>query len=135
MLRHALAIGPLLISTMALGEGKDASYYCTDQFGAGLAFNLQTKQWGDAFFTPDKAFVLRMQYLGDKRDDLFGDIQRYSVTITPQGSNDGQKCVGRNWNAAPGEVNIYDKDDIECWTSFGRLQKTLRSAWKRPLPG
>src|SRR5439155_22190324 len=40
---------------------------CVAQLGAGLAFNVQTRQWQDAFFNADKAFVLRLQYLGDKQ--------------------------------------------------------------------
>jgi hypothetical protein len=63
MFRYALAIGPLLISTMALSEGKDASYYCTAQFSAGLAFDAQTKRWKETFFKPDEAFVLHLHGL------------------------------------------------------------------------
>jgi hypothetical protein len=130
MLRYILAIGPLLISTMALGEGKDASYYCTEQLAAGLAFDLQMKQWKDAFLSPKQEFVLRTQYLGDKQIDLIKGgysvtVQRYSVTITRQGSNNGQKCVGWHWDAANGEVNVEAKEDIECWTSFGLYRFNL----------
>ena len=121
MLRYAVAIGPLLISTLALSEGKDASYYCTDQLGAGLAFDLQTKQWKNAFFTPKQAFVLRLHYLGDSTT-AYTNVERYSVTITPQGSNEGQNC---SKDAASDEVNVYIKERIECWTSFGLYRFNL----------
>jgi len=123
MFRYALAIGPLLISTAALSDGKDASYYCTSQLSAGLVFDLQTKQWKHAFLKPDKAFVLRLHYLGDKPDWV--DVQRYSVTITLQGSNDGQTCVSEDRNAGKGEVNAYLNKDIECWTTFGLYKFNL----------
>ena len=66
-----------------------------------------------------------MQYLGDKNVGFMGDVQRYSVTITQQGSNDGEKCVGRDLDATGGEVNVYMKEHIECWTSFGLYRFNL----------
>jgi hypothetical protein len=75
---------------------------CVAQLGAGLAFNVQTRQWQDAFFNADKAFVLRLQYLGDKQS--WTVVQRYSVTVTPSGSHDTQKCADGDKDAAFGEV-------------------------------
>jgi hypothetical protein len=119
MLRYALVIGPLLISTSALSDGKDASYYCTDQLATGLAFNLQTKQWKETSLSPKQAFVLRMQYLGDN-NKLGTNVQRYSVTITQHGSNYALKCSSTDKDAAIDEVNVYSKENIECWDNHLR---------------
>jgi hypothetical protein len=105
MLRYALVIGPLLISTSALA--------------AGLAFNLQTKQWKETSLSPKQAFVLRMQYLGDN-NKLGTNVQRYSVTITQHGSNYALKCSSTDKDAAIDEVNVYSKENIECWDNHLR---------------
>lgn len=125
-----LALAPLLISTSALSEGKDASYYCTTQYAVGLAFDVQKKQWQNTLFTPDRAFVLNLHYLGDKRDRVFDQpVSRYSVIITARGSSKTERCVGKDQvgtdNAAPGEVDVYFKENIECETSFGLYRFNL----------
>jgi hypothetical protein len=112
---YALLIASLLISTSALSDEKDRSYYCTAKLAAGLAFDLQTRQWRGASSKTDEAFVLRLHYLGD--------IQ--NITITQQGSNDGQKCSSTDRDAAAGEVNVFSKDLLECWTTLGLYRFNL----------
>jgi hypothetical protein len=122
---YALLIASLLISTSALGDEKDTPYYCTAKLAAGLAFDLQTRQWRGASSKTDEAFVLRLHYLGDIQNRLGGQKQRYSLTIAQQGSNDGQKCSSTDRDAAAGEVNVFSKDLLECWTALGLYRFNL----------
>jgi hypothetical protein len=119
-----LLLASLLISTSALSDGKDASYFCTEKLGAGLRFDLQTKQWHVASFNANTAFVLRLHYLGDKQWFSFKK-QRYSVTITQQGSNDGQKCSDTDRDAAADEVNVFSLNLLECMSIFGLYEFNL----------
>jgi hypothetical protein len=133
MLRYALVIGAVLISTSALSEGKDASYYCTTQHAAGLAFDVQTKQWRPVVFKEDYTFVLHLHYLGDKTGqrnianiflgpgprDVTVHYERYSATITLRGSNTKDQCFDPDdKDAVPGEIDVFDVDgkmsEVSC---------------------
>jgi hypothetical protein len=122
---YALLIASLLISASALSDEKDTSYYCTAKLAAGLAFDLQTRQWRGASSRTDEAFVLRLHYLGDIQNRFGRGEQRYSLTITPQGSNDGQKCSSTDRDSAAGEVNVFSKDLHECWSALGLYRFNL----------
>jgi hypothetical protein len=123
MLRYALVIGAVLISTLALSDGKDASYYCTAQFGPGMRFDAQSQKWKPEAFKDDDAFVLHLHYLGDKTEQRnLEDIgvspgtvtvhyERYSATVTLRGSNNKEQCFDADdRHALPGEINIFSFD-------------------------
>jgi hypothetical protein len=103
------------LSTGAVGfEPKDASYFCTAEISAGLAYNKLSKKWNSATFQADEKFVLRMKYL---------QSSDFKVTITPAGSNDALPCV----KLGSGAVQVNDYDLFRCTTLISEYLFSLRT--------
>lgn len=81
----------LAVPALAKAEIQDASYFCTAEYSAGLAYDKASKRWVSSTFNPRQKFVLALKYagsraVGDKKSDAF------DVTVTDAGSNLAVPC-------------------------------------------
>jgi hypothetical protein len=91
----SIAIAACSWADFALGQSKDAAYYCVAEFAGGLAYDAGTKKWQGASFRTDNKFVMRMKYVGSRGQGsgLTGSLTEYMVTITQAGDSYAAPCT------------------------------------------
>jgi hypothetical protein len=104
-------------STGAAGfDPKDASYFCTAEISAGLAFDKSVKNWDSKTFRADGKFTLRMKYLNSRRVTYGGEdfvVGDFEVTITNAGSNNVTAC-NTDFGEKPRVTTVNQFDLFNC---------------------
>ena len=113
LLSLLLVAGIVASPAVARFELKDATYFCTAEISAGLAFNKSTKKWESTTFKADEKFVLRMKYLRVRnvKDSLGKEeaVFDFNVSITKAGTNYASPCNSHGSSQqSPITVNQYD---------------------------
>jgi hypothetical protein len=90
-----IAIAACSWADFALGQSKDAAYYCVAEFAGGLLYDATAKKWQGASFRADNKFVMRMKYVGSRIEQSGSSdwsITEYMVTITEAGKAYASPC-------------------------------------------
>src|SRR5262245_30880399 len=110
----------IIFSTGALGfDAKDASYFCTSEISAGLAFDKSPKKWDSKTFRADGKFILRMKYLKSRRVTFGGEgvVGDFEVTITKSGSNYSSPCT-YDFDQKLRVITVNQYDLFKCTTGL-----------------
>src|SRR5262245_791823 len=95
ILSAAILFACVPLSTVNAQLGKDASYFCTEEVAAGLAYNERMKKWNGTALNTNRGFVLRLKFLRTRLQVFLGSnvtVHDYEVTITHAGSDIPQFC-------------------------------------------
>lgn len=122
---HAV-VGALLfaaiLSPIAWAEdSEDASYFCTREMAAGLAYNSSLEKWegvklpsGGSF----SRFIFRMKFLGDRVQrnslDENEDVNDYEVTVTEAETNTAFSCRSAGTGIHSKIVVVGEDDNVVC---------------------
>jgi hypothetical protein len=90
----------LLGGTAIAQQSMDGAYFCTTEFSAGLAYDVNGKRWHSTIFRPDKKFVVRLKFIETTTEKLQVTtgkpftitFDNYDTTITFAGTSDAQSC-------------------------------------------
>lgn len=113
LLSLLLVAGVVASPAAARFELKDATYFCTAEISAGLAFNKSTKKWESTTFKADEKFALKMKFLRVRKvNNSLGkeeDVFDFNVSITMAGTNYASPCsYDGSYQGSPITVNPYD---------------------------
>jgi len=87
-------LAPLAAAEAQIELGRDASYFCVEEFSGGLRYNENLKKWGAASFRADGKFVLKLKFIRSREShDFFGERAEYEVSITEAGTSGPTPCV------------------------------------------
>ena len=95
LIAMALLLGSCPFVALAADEGKDAAYYCGDEFSGGVFYNATSKRWESTKFRVSDKFVLRLKFLKSRIDDRLGIEEKvidYNVTLTTAGTDYSAPC-------------------------------------------
>jgi hypothetical protein len=114
----SLLFAAILSSISWAEDSEDASYFCTRQMAAGLAYNSSLKKWEGVVLPSEGSFskfTLRMKFLGDRvQRNILNEneeVMDYEVTITEAETNNAFSCrsVGTGIHS---KIVIVGEDDI-----------------------
>src|SRR5215470_7768529 len=80
---------PFVIAT-AFAQSKDVAYYCVGDVAGGVSYNDKTKKWEATAFRPHQKFVLKMKFLGVRKEEQLSD---YKVTVTETKEEDWRRAL------------------------------------------
>jgi hypothetical protein len=119
---RSMLLAALFLPIAYAQESKDASYFCTREMAAGLAYNNSLKRWEGVQLPSEGSFskfVLRMRFLKERVQknilDELEDVSDYEVTITEAGSNSGFPCRSGGVGFATKIVTVVDDEgELDC---------------------
>lgn len=98
---------------------KDGTYFCTVEFAAGLAYNQTTKRWQSTTLRPDYSFILGLEFIETKQDELLpglsvkkSTVSSYNIALIVAGS-EAMPCLSEDRDAAV----MYDGNPFVRCTS------------------
>lgn len=103
-------------------NSEDASYFCTRQMAAGLAYNATLQKWEGVQLSAEGSFsrfILRMKFLKERVHrnilDEEEDVNDYEVSITEAGTNSPFPCRGAGTGFSTKIITVVgDNGDVEC---------------------
>jgi len=106
-------------------EPKNAAYYCTNDATGGVKYNTQLQKWTSGSFSPDKPFVIRLEFLNSRRQKQFdwtelSTVNSFTVSVTEAGSNKPRPC--KNLKDYKGPVEVWDDGWLRCDVALSELR-------------
>jgi hypothetical protein len=121
-----IACSTLLASVIAptshAQNSEDASYFCTSEMAAGLAYNATLKKWEGVQLSAEGSFsrfILRMKFLKERVQrniaDEEEDVNDYEVSITEAGTNSAFPCRSAGTGVRTKIITVVGDDgNVEC---------------------
>src|SRR5262245_7729041 len=81
VLSAATLIAGVPLTTANAQLGKDASYFCTEEFAGGIVYDEHAKKWMGSAFRTDHKFVLRLKFLHTRKVGGDQTVYDYNVTV------------------------------------------------------
>jgi hypothetical protein len=102
-------------------DSEDASYLCTREIAAGLAYNKARKKWEGVRLPSDGSFsrfILRMKFLKERTQrNVLGEnetVNDYEITITETETNNAFPCRSAGTGIHTKIVVVGDDDNVAC---------------------
>jgi hypothetical protein len=125
LLSISAALGFVLCAVIeSKAEVADASYLCTAEQSAGLAYDKGTSRWRGAIFNAEDKFILTMKFIERVTKQTPPSYSLYTVTINRAGSNDIPCWDTLFEGSSAREVSITDDLAFNCATlTFGSVYR------------
>jgi hypothetical protein len=110
----AASIVFFVVSAARADNEKDATYYCAPQITSGVAYDERGKRWIASTFKPTEKFVLKLQFLNEKRQAESGPgwaYYEYNVWVTREGESTPTSC--KTINSAKPEI-VRGTEVLRC---------------------